>query len=99
MKYQRQAITWISALILCLSVALLPVQAQSRGAQFQRVQAPAVKISRDEAAAIARDATGGRVLKVQLNGGGRPVYRVKVLVAAERVRVIRIDATSGRLLN
>ncbi len=86
-------------MLVCLSCLVLPVEAQSRGAQFQLVQAPAAKISRDEAAAIARDATGGRVLKVDYVGGGRPVYRVKVLVAAERVRVLRIDATSGRLLN
>ena len=56
-------------------------------------------ISRDRAARIARSASDGRVLRVQLHGGNRPWYRVKVLVDGQRVRAIRIDARSGRVLD
>jgi len=58
-----------------------------------------VAISRDEAADIARSATGGRVLSIELQRGGRPWYRVKVLVDGTRVRIVRIDARNGRVLN
>jgi uncharacterized membrane protein YkoI len=51
-------------------------------------------ISRDQAAAIARDATAGRVLKVELKGN---TYHVKVLLAGERVRTVRIDARTGQV--
>ncbi|MDZ7748719.1 MAG: PepSY domain-containing protein [Halofilum sp. (in: g-proteobacteria)] len=54
-------------------------------------------ISADQAAAAARRATGGRVLRVELHRGGRPWYRVKVLVDGERVRSVRVDARSGRV--
>jgi len=55
-------------------------------------------ISRDRAADIARAATGGRVLRVELRRDGQPWYRVKVLVNGTRVRIVRIDARSGRVL-
>jgi hypothetical protein len=48
-----------------------------------------------EAAAIAGSATGGRVLDVQLVGGDRPRYRVRVLLGGERVRTVTVDAVTG----
>jgi uncharacterized membrane protein YkoI len=54
-------------------------------------------ISRDRAAEIARSRTGGRVLRVDLHDGGRPWYRVRVLIDGERVRTVAVDARSGRL--
>lgn len=53
-----------------------------------------VRISPDRAAAIARNAVGGRVLKVELSGGR---YRVKLLVGGERVRTVEVDARTGQL--
>jgi uncharacterized membrane protein YkoI len=54
-------------------------------------------VSRDEAAAIAQRQTGGRVLSVERSdAGGRSVWRVKVLTKAGEVRVIMLDATTGR---
>ena len=56
-------------------------------------------ISRDDAAGVATQVSGGRVLSVeQTERDGRLVWRVKVLTAQGEVRVILIDATSGRLL-
>lgn len=55
-------------------------------------------ISRDRAAEIARAQTGGRVLDVDLRRNGNPWYRVKVLVDGKKVRSVRIDARTGRVL-
>lgn len=56
-------------------------------------------VSRDDAAAVAQRASGGRVLAVELaEAGNRPVWRVKVLTRAGDVRVILVDAASGRTL-
>jgi uncharacterized membrane protein YkoI len=56
-------------------------------------------ISRDEAAAAAQRLSEGRVLSVEkTESGRRPVWRVKILTAQGEVRVILIDAASGRAL-
>ena len=49
----------------------------------------------DRAAASAGRVTGGRVLGI---GGEPPEYRVKVLTDGGRVRTIRIDARTGKVL-
>ena len=54
-------------------------------------------VSRDDAAAIAQRASGGRVLSVErADPAGRPVWRVKVVTAQGEVRVILIDVASGQ---
>jgi uncharacterized membrane protein YkoI len=54
-------------------------------------------LSRDDAAAQAQRATGGRVLSVdKTDSGGRPAWRVKVVTAQGEVRVIVIDAAGRR---
>lgn len=54
-------------------------------------------VSRDEAAAAASRATQGRVLSVEKSGPGpRAVWRVKVVTPQGEVRVILIDAATGR---
>ena len=55
-------------------------------------------ISRDRAAAIARSATGGRVLTIQLKRGNRPRYSVKMLLDGKRVRKVSVDARTGAIL-
>jgi uncharacterized membrane protein YkoI len=56
-------------------------------------------VSRDEAAAAAQRVSNGRVLSVEkTEAERRPVWRVKVLTAQGEVRVILIDAGSGRAL-
>ncbi len=55
-------------------------------------------IGKDEAAAIARSATGDSVLKVELKREGKhPWYWVKLLIDGARVRVVHVDARSGQL--
>jgi len=54
-------------------------------------------LSRDDAAAAAQRATGGRVLSIdKTESAGRPAWRVKVVTAQGEVRVIVIDAATGR---
>jgi uncharacterized membrane protein YkoI len=56
-------------------------------------------ISRDEAAAMAQRVSAGRVLSVEkAESGRRPVWRVKILSPQGEVRIILIDAASGRPL-
>lgn len=56
-------------------------------------------VGRDEAAAAAQRVAAGRVLSVdRTDAGGRPVWRVKVLTGQGEVRVIVIDAASGRVV-
>jgi uncharacterized membrane protein YkoI len=56
-------------------------------------------VSRDQAAAVAQRASGGRVLSVDTTqSGGRPAWRVKVVTAQGEVRVILVDVASGKAL-
>lgn len=56
-------------------------------------------VSRDDAAAVAQRASGGRVLAVErAQAGGKPVWRVKVLTPRGDVRVVLVDAATGRTL-
>lgn len=57
------------------------------------------ELSRDEAATVARQASGGRVLALdQIAREGRPLWRVKVLTPQGEVKVVLIDVASGRPL-
>lgn len=54
-------------------------------------------LSRDDAAAVAQRASGGRVLSVERSEtGGRAAWRVKVVTAQGEVRVILVDVASGQ---
>ncbi len=56
-------------------------------------------VSADEAAALVRAQSGGRILDLRLESRARPpVYRVKVLLDGGRVRVYRVDASTGKIL-
>ena len=60
--------------------------------------APAwAEVGRDQAAAIARQQSDGRVLSVdRVQSGQRAVWRVKLLTGRGEVRVIYVDAATGR---
>ena len=56
-------------------------------------------VSRDDAVTMAQQISGGRVLSVEkTEHEDRPVWRVKVLTAQGEVKLILIDAASGRKL-
>ena len=52
-------------------------------------------VNRDDAAAVAQRVTSGRVLAIERAG---PVWRVKVLTAQGEVRIVLVDAASGRVV-
>ena len=55
-------------------------------------------VSRDEAAAVAQRVASGRVLAVErVEADRRPAWRVKILTARGEVRVVIVDAASGRV--
>lgn len=57
------------------------------------------EVSRDDATNLAQQTTGGRVLAVEkIEREGRPVWRVKVITPQGEVRLVLIDAASGRTL-
>jgi uncharacterized membrane protein YkoI len=71
--------------LACL-VVLAPISAQAA-------------TSRDDAAQIAQRMTGGRVLAVErAERDGHTVWRVKVVTPQGEVRVVLIDADSGKPL-
>ena len=56
-------------------------------------------VSRDDAASSAQQASGGRALAAEkIERDGRLVWRVKVLTPQGAVKVILIDALTGRML-
>jgi uncharacterized membrane protein YkoI len=63
--------------------------------------APAARpdaISKDEAVAMVRARTGGKVLRAERVGDqGRAAYRIRVLTPDGRVREHRVDATTGAM--
>ena len=56
-------------------------------------------VGRDEAAAVAQRVASGRILAVdRADAGGKAVWRVKILTAQGEVRVVVVDAASGRVV-
>ena len=85
---------------IALGIASVSVEAGAHRrlvAQTGPDRSQAQLISADRAAAIARSATGGRVLSVNLSRGARPVYRVKIIMDSRRVRTVTVDARTGNL--
>ena len=55
-------------------------------------------LSRDDAAAAAQRASGGRVLSVDKSeSSGQPVWRVKVVTPAGEVQVIHVNVATGEI--
>jgi uncharacterized membrane protein YkoI len=100
----RLGVAALISLTLAVSLGSVSLHADSRQPHSGGIRYAQAKdrdsgteiISRDRAADIARKATGGRVLSVELKGG---TYRVKMLLGGERVRTVRIDARTGKLRN
>ena len=55
-------------------------------------------VNRDDAAAAAQRATGGRVLSVEkTESSGQPVWRVKVVTPAGDIQVIHVNIATGEV--
>ena len=80
-------------LVLCLIV--FPVSAKQK--QKSEKSSQASSACANVAAEAVRRATGGRVLSIK--GGGQGPSRARVLLPDGRVRTLRVDACSGRVLD
>ena len=55
------------------------------------------EVSLEEAVEQVRKETGGRILSAEtVKANGRRVHRIKVLTPDRRVRIVNVDADSGR---
>lgn len=63
-------------------------------ATIQLAQAEKKEISKSQAASIAQSSFGGKVLSVSREGNS---YRVKLLQESGRVKIVRVDARTGRV--
>lgn len=98
MRSQRFS-TGLFALTLAGSLGSITAHAQSGSIYLDQTHhfiAQSEFISREKAASITKQATGGRVLDVKLKGHN---YHVKVLLDGERIRTIYIDARTGKIKN
>lgn len=93
---KRPGVAALIAVTAAVFLAAAPAQGGPHKGRSNGAEASQSEISADRAAAIARNATGGRVLNVQRQGA---VYRVRVLLDGERVRNVTVDARTGRVLN
>lgn len=86
-------------LMLAASVLSTPAALAAHAPQgLAREVNIAADIGPDQAAAIVRDHTGGRVLGVRaVQRNGRIVYQVKVLKNGH-VRIYNVDGSSGNIL-
>lgn len=86
---------------LCLLTATALAQGFVETSPLMPSGAPAgfsATIGPDQAAAIARAQTGGRVLDVQpVPDGGQSAYAVRLLLEAGRVRTVVVDGHSGQI--
>ena len=89
---------WITLFVFALTVGAADVSARQPNRAWIGGGPPQDRpedVGPDRAAASAGRVTGGRVLGI---GGEPPEYRVKVLTDGGRVRTIRIDARTGKVL-
>ncbi len=99
MKFPRSDAVMFTLLIGVLA-GVPAFDASARAAANPLLLAQATpSVSADQAAALVRTQSGGRILDLRLESRDRGlVYRVKVLLDGGRVRVYRVDATNGRIL-
>lgn len=73
-----------------------PVQAATAPTPYNAV--PQMRVSLDQAVALARRQQDGRVVGAETRSRrGRIVHEVKILTAEGTVRVIRVDGETGRV--
>jgi uncharacterized membrane protein YkoI len=93
MKFTMKITNKFTMIFLSLLVALDCAAGAAAGDGWLLAQAA---IDADQAAAVARSRTGGRVLGVEWGeANGQPVYSVRVLLPDGRIRVIEVPAGAG----
>ncbi len=74
----------------------MPLLAARRGSHG--ADRPREGLGPGEAAAIAREHAGGRVLRVRPRRPGAEAYQVKILLPGGRVRTVVVDGRTGEVL-
>lgn len=87
-----------AAIVFALATALWPAGPAAQAATTLLLVQATAGVSAEEAAALVRAASGGRILSVRSDEtADPPVYYVKVLLDGGRVRVYLVDGNSGRI--
>ena len=92
---------WL-ALVAAILIAA-PVAGQAWPGHAPQLQPPQVlpaseRMSLNQATRMVQRESGGRVLSAEeVQRGNRTIYRIRVLVAEGRVRVVEVDLDSGRM--
>ena len=90
----------LASLLVAVPVAAAKPESGGKG-RAAAENAPATRpdaISKDQAVAMVRARTVGKVLRAERVGEqGRAAYRIRVLTADGRVREYRVDATTGAM--
>lgn len=92
--------TFVLMVVIGVFAAVPAFEASARAVPDPLLLAQATpSVSAEEAAALVRAQSGGRILSMRLETRSQlPVYRVKVLLDGGRVRVYRVDASTGRIV-
>ncbi len=76
-----------------------PGQAEVRAGQSSLRVAQSKSYSLDQAVAKVRRQYGGKIIRAETRkSNGRPVHHIKVLSDNGRVRTVRVDGVTGRIL-
>ena len=90
----------LTALIALIALGGAPPGHASPSTGLVAIAQSAPGIGPGEAAAIVEQSSGGQVLSVGASSrDGQRVYHVKVLLPGGTVRVVRVDAATGRVLD
>lgn len=85
-------------LLFKLAAALPVLGVIVPSALAQSIYVAQAAIGKSGAAEAARSAYGGKVLNVdEQQEGGKTVYRVKLLLADGRVKIVTVDGDSGKV--
>lgn len=100
------ALSLVCCLALVLSLALTAPDAVAQpGASYQLAQNSTgtearAKIKPAQAASIAKKSYGGKVMSIDMQTrDGRVIYRVKLLQENGRLRSVRVDGRTGKILD
>lgn len=92
-------ITTLIAAVVLAGGASPPADAAVPGQQPPAVARPVAKVSLDDAVEKVRKRYEGKVLRAETRRqDGRTIHYVKLLTPDGRVRTIRVDADTGRIL-
>jgi uncharacterized membrane protein YkoI len=98
---RKKTVVILLAALMAASAAVAgkPKSADTgRAAAEETPAAPRAVISKDEAVAMVRERSGGKVVRAdRREKGGHLMYQIRVVTPDGRVREYRVDATTGAM--